>query len=69
MTFKGECKSPDGRLETRPTGAADEKSALRQFDGLLLHDDIRHIPAFLIHQLLEGAAEEQGDTHKDLQGL
>jgi hypothetical protein len=69
MTFKGECKSPDGRKETRPTWAADEKSALRQFDGLLLHGDIRHIPAFLIHQLLEGAAEEQGDTLKDLQGL
>jgi len=69
MTFKRECKSPDGLLETLPTEAADEKSALQQVDGLLLHDNIRHIPAFLIQQLLEGAAEEQGDTHKNLQGL
>jgi len=32
---------------------------------LLLHDDIRRIPAFLIHQLLEGMTEEQGDRKWD----
>ena len=37
--------------------------------GLLLHNDIRHIPAFLIHQLLEGAAEEQGDRKWNFRSL
>jgi hypothetical protein len=42
---------------------------LQQVDCLLLHHNIRRIPAFLIQQLFEGAAEEQGDTHQNLQGL
>jgi len=37
--------------------------------GRLLHKDIRRIPAFLIHQLFEGAAEEQVDRNWDFRSL
>jgi len=36
---------------------------------LLFHHNIRYIPALLIHQLLEGAAEEQVDRNWDFRSL